>query len=46
MKIINNNNIFYEKNTILFINKIKTKFNNFITFDKIGKYKLLLLNNN
>ena len=46
IKIINNNNLFKKEDTILFINRNKINFNNIIKFDKIGNYKLLLLNNN
>ena len=46
IKIINNNNLFNKDNTILFMNRKKIDFNNIIKFDKIGNYKLLLLNNN
>ena len=45
IKIINNN-LFSEENTNLIINQNKTKFNNIIKFNKKGKYKLLILNNN
>ena len=44
IKIINNKNLYNEENTILLINKNKIEFKNYITFDKIGKYQLLLLN--
>ena len=46
IKIINNNNLFKKEDTVLFINRNKINFNNIIKFDKIGNYKLLLLNNN
>ena len=46
IQIINNNNLFNKENTILFINKIKTDFNNNIKIENKGNYNLLLLNNN
>ena len=45
IKIINDN-LFKRDKTVLFINKDKKDFSNFFNFDKIGKYKILILNNN
>ncbi len=46
IKIMNDNNIFKDDNTILLINRNKKKFDNNIKFNKSGNYKLLILNNN